>query len=101
MVGHLQPTVFLARQNARDYGFFAARPNARGLWDHHWPEILAQDGRLRIIGSSDAFFVAELTDAATHNTELRPVDPKKPDAFFREGEHIRLARTVVSVWREG
>lgn len=100
VVHHLQPTVFLARLNARDYGFFAERPQARGLWDHVWPEILVAENRQRIVASSDAVFIAELTNSDTHNTELYPVDPKKPDAFFRDAPHISANRGVVSIWRE-
>ncbi len=99
-VTHLQPTVFCARLNARDYGFFAERKGARGLWDHFWPEILAAEGRHRVVASSDAVFIAELTDSNTHNTELRKVDPKKPDNFFRDGAHIAMNRNVVGIWRE-
>lgn len=100
VVHHLQPTVFLAKLNARDYGFFAEHPTARGLWDHAWPEILVAENRQRVVASSDAVFIAELTDSATHNTELYPVDPKKPDAFFRDAPHISANRMVVGIWRE-
>lgn len=99
-VSHLQPTVFYAKINARDYGFFAEHPNARGLWDHAWPEILVASNRQRVVASSDAIFIAELTDSATHNTDLRAVNPKKPDEFFRDASHISANRMVVGVWRE-
>ena len=98
-VSHLQPTVFLARVNARDYGFFAERQGARGLWDHFWPAELIGAGRYRVVASSDAIFIAELTEADTHNTALHTVDPKKPDAFFRDAPHISANRTVVGIWR--
>ncbi len=98
-IHHLQPTVFLARPNARDYGFFAERRNVLGIWDHFWPEILAQEGRLRTIASSDAVCIVELTKAETHNTDLRPVNPKKPDDFHRTAAHISLSRNVVAIWR--
>jgi hypothetical protein len=98
-IHHLQPTVFLARPNARDYGFFAERRHVLGIWDHFWPEILAQEGRLRTIASSDAVCIVELTKASTHNTELRKLDPKKPDDFHRTGAHISMNRNVVAIWR--
>lgn len=98
-IHHLQPTVFLARPNARDYGFFAERRHVMGIWDHFWPEILAQEGRLRTIASSDAVCIVELTKASTHNTELRKLDPRKPDDFHRTGAHISLNRNVVAIWR--
>ncbi len=59
----------------------------------------AQDGRLRTIASSDAVCIVELTKATTHNTELRPLDPKKPDDFHRSAAHISLNRNVVAIWR--
>jgi hypothetical protein len=99
-VSHLQPTVFFARLNARDYGFFAEHPQARGLWDHAWPATLIEQNRYRVVASSDAVFIAELTDATTHNTELRTVDPKKPDDFFRDAPHISANRNIVGIWRE-
>lgn len=98
-IHHLQPTVFLGRPNARDYGFFAERRHVLGIWDHFWPEILAQEGRLRTIASSDAVCIVELTKASTHNTELRKLDPRKPDDFHRAGAHISLNRNVVAIWR--
>ena len=98
-IHHLQPTVFLARPSARDYGYFAERRHVMGIWDHFWPDILAQEGRLRTIASSDAVCIVELTKAATHNTELRPLDQKKPDAFHRIGSHISMNRNVVAIWR--
>ena len=99
-VSHLQPTVFLARVNARDYGYFAERPTGRGLWDHFWPSQLIDAGRYRVVSASDAVFIAELTEADTHNTPLSPVDPKHPDAFFRSDPHISANRNVVGIWRE-
>ncbi len=99
-VSHLQPTVFYARLNARDYGFFAERPQARGLWDHAWPEILTQEGRQRTVANSDAVFIAELTEPDTHTTELRPINSQKPDDFFRTAAHISVNRGIVGVWRE-
>lgn len=98
-IHHLQPTVFLARPNARDYGFFAERRHVLGIWDHFWPEILAQEGRLRTIASSDSVCIVELTKASTHNTELRKIDPRKPDDFHRTGAHISMNRNVVAIWR--
>lgn len=100
-IHHLQPTVFLARPTARDYGFFAERRNVLGIWDHFWPEILAQEGRLRTIASSDAVCIVELTKPSTHNTELRRLDPKKPDDFHRTAAHISMNRNVVAIWRAG
>ncbi len=100
MVSHLQPTVFYAHLSARDYGFFAERPQARGLWDHAWPAILAQEGRQRTVACSDAVFIVELTDGDTHSTDLREIDPKKPDEFCRDGPHIGQNRNVIGVWRE-
>lgn len=98
-IHHLQPTVFLARPTARDYGLFAERRNVLGIWDHFWPEILAQEGRLRTIASSDAVCIVELTKASTHNTELRRLDAKKPDDFHRTAAHISMNRNVVAIWR--
>lgn len=96
-VTHLLPTIFYARPTIADYAFFAERKDARGLWDHVWPATLGN--RQRTIADSDAFFVAELTDGATHNTPLRALDKSRPDDFHRTAEHIERNRQVVSIWR--
>lgn len=99
-VHHLQPTVFYARPTARDYGFFAERKEIRGLWDHYWPSVLVADQRLRVVASSDAIFIAELTDAGTHNMPKQKIDRVRPDAFHRDAPHIAANRGIVAVWRE-
>lgn len=101
VVSHLQPTVFFARPTARDYGYFAERKAIPGLWDHHWPEILAQEQRLRVIASSDAVFIAELTEAHTHTTPLKPTERGDLSTYHRDAAHVRMNRGIVSVWREG
>lgn len=99
-VHHLLPTVFYARPSARDYGFFKQNAGIPGLWDHHWPQVLVEDSRLRVVGSSDAVFLVELTNADTHGTEKQKIDPVKPDAYNRTAPHIETNRMFVSVWRE-
>ncbi len=100
-VTHLLPTVFLARFNAADYGYFKSghERGAVGLWDHFWPERLVESGRERVIGSSDAFFLVELTDPETHNVPLKPNDPKCPSAFYRGSSQTHAMRNLTAIWR--
>lgn len=98
-VTHLLPTCFVCRFNASDYGYFAERRHVKGLFDHHWPEKLAREGRLRVVGSSDAAFIAELTPAGTHNAQTTPSNPKNESEFHRTAPHIEANRTLVSIWR--
>lgn len=98
-VTHLMPTCFVCRFNAADYSFFAERKGARGLFDHHWPASLVRSGRYRVIGSSDAAFIAELTPAETHNTPLAPLNPKNRAEFHRTAPHIETNTAFVSIWR--
>lgn len=100
-VTHLLPTVFLARFTPADYGFFEEqhRRGAVGLWDHFWPDRLAEAGRQRVIGSSDAFFLAELTEPHTHNVPKAEVNPLDHSVFHRRSAQINATRNMTAIWR--
>lgn len=100
-VSHLLPTVFVARFIEADYILFreAIAKGLAGIWDHHWPIMLVNTGRQRVIGSSDAAFIVELTDADSHNVPLTPNDPKEPNRYHRDAPHIRANRNVTAIWR--
>ena len=58
------PTVYLANFNQSDLKYFKNHPFNN--WDHEWPTNLMLEGRYKCIGSSDAFFAAELTGPQSH-----------------------------------
>ena len=97
-VTHRVPTIWLARFTEKDMEFFE-RDNASGIWDHYWPEELVRSERQRVIGSSDAFFIAELTNASTHSTLLHDNDGSNPDQYFRPAVHTSTNRNVTAIWR--
>lgn len=96
-VTHLLPTIWYAHFTKDDVDFFA-NP-MRGAWDHIWPKLVVSQGRQRIIGSSDAFFVAELTPKETHGVPLMPNDKSAPDRYCRSDLHIEVNRNTVAIWR--
>ncbi len=99
-VQHHMPSPFLVNflpkdaelwQNKSDPGF--------GFWDHDWPTFLLRDERMRWIGSSDAAFMAEVTDPLANLAKLLPRNPIDPDAFFKDAYHCKIQRQFVTIFR--
>lgn len=61
-VVHRLPNVFLASITKEDVNDFKNTDQGLSHWDWIWPSQLIEQGRYRFIGSSDLFFMAELTD---------------------------------------
>ena len=57
---HNLPSVFIGTFNKFDYLFFHLL-NGFNQWDRKWSSILLRTNRLKICGSSDLFFMVELT----------------------------------------
>lgn len=93
------PTIFLARPTHDDVEIL--RKAEKGAWDHIWPETLVRQQRQRVIGSSDAAFVVELTEKDTHNCAVREKLPNQQDIYRYDLEHHRVNRNTVTVWRCG
>ncbi len=68
---HFLPTVYLSAFTESDLRFFE-RASAFRAYDHEWPAHLANEGRLRIFGSSELFFAVELTDPDRNLVEIKP-----------------------------
>ena len=62
------------------------------MLDHHWPNLLVRQGRQRVVGSSDLAFIAEPTDANSHNVELTPNDPAGLNPYCRDVFHVNVNR---------
>ena len=94
------PTIFLARPLPADVEFLKRGPST-GAWDHAWPEKLVAEQRQRVIGSSDAAFVVELTRRGANGCEVRERPSENPDAYQGTLGHHKINRNVVAVWRCG
>ena len=102
-VQHRLPTIYLASFQPEDLNFFINQPSF-GSYDHVWPgERLIHQERQRTVGSSDAVFIAELTDFEKNNPPWTPQHTEvlkiTPDAFYRDNYHHRIARLFVSIFR--
>ncbi len=90
-VTHRLPTVYLANLTSPDLNFFMhpknGHPHNFGYWDHQWPSELTNTGRQRVIGSSDAAFIVELTESTNNIPPLRNANPFDPSAFCRQEPH--------------
>jgi hypothetical protein len=81
----------------KDVDWYRKNPKL-GYWDSKFPETLVPDQRQRVIASSDAVFICELTP------ESRPLPPVvKADAEIDKYEHNlahhAINRNIVSIWR--
>lgn len=95
------PSTYLMQPNAHDVKWFRERPKF-GNYDHGFPRTLVEKERQRVIGSSDAAFIAELTPADVANVPLFDTDPKEPDKYVPEGKyllHHAVNRNVAVIWR--
>lgn len=97
-VCHMIPTPYLARFTQADVDFLEA--SSPDSWDHRWPLLLVEQDRQRVIGSSDGFFLAELTNPLTH---FPPMVPRAEweDYFNAIATHSRVNRNMISIWRAG
>jgi hypothetical protein len=99
-VRHRLPTCYLARFTEDDFKFFNGKlPVEGGPWDHWWPALLVRQERHRCIGSSDAFFVAELTAADAGVPPTVAQVEGQSDRYCRGELHNQVNRNFVSIWR--
>jgi len=97
-VSHRLPTCYLANIDVTDVEWFS-RQHETGTWDHSFPVKLMKEQRHRVIASSDAAFMLELTQAHENPPPVFPTDPLEPDAFHRDLEHNYVNRNTVSIFR--
>lgn len=93
------PTIYLARFRQADLEFFT--DGQYGCWDHRWPAKLMEHQRHRIIASSDAAFMVEMTPAASNIPPLEKRNDSEVDAYWGDMPHQRANRNAVCVFREG
>lgn len=103
-VTHRLPTVYLADFLPSDISFFRqphdGLPPTFGAWDHVWPSTLIESQRQRMIGSSDAACIVEVTKEDLNVPPAHPVNPHEPDAFWRDEDHNKINRQYLYIMRE-
>ena len=91
-VEHLLPTPYFCDFLYEDLMFFESSPGI-GVYDHTWPSNLVSKQRMKYSGSSDACFIAEITE---HDRNLPPViRGAASDKFWRSHPH-NLFNTQIS-----
>lgn len=97
-VTHRLPTVYLADFNGTDWDFFWSQVSWGG-WDHRWPaENLIRQERMRLIGSSDAAFICEITDWDKNVPPKHDHHPKD-DSYWNDHYHNGINRQFSVIFR--
>lgn len=102
---HHMPPAILLNFDPSDVVFFKDAEQPGGVIDHHFPRKLIAEKRLRVIGSSDVAFVADVTDPNENVPELLPRNNDMPDGYFSDftrrqcDEGNRAAYTTVTILR--
>lgn len=96
-VTHRLPTIYLAEFTEEDLMYFKAQGSFGG-WDHTWPgDVLIHRGRQRYVGSSDACFIVEITEA---DKNVPPIfRGGHPDDFWKNHAHNSANKQIVSIFR--
>ena len=99
-VSHRLPTPYLMDFTESDWSWWWGTVSF-GALDHTWPgERLIRQQRMRYVGSSDACFIAEITDADKNVPPIvqenhRPRD----DGYWGDGVHHATNRLFNVIWR--
>jgi hypothetical protein len=97
-VTHLLPTPFLIQPHPSDGEWFRLY-GGPGSFDHVWPAKLVDEGRQRLVASSDAAFAVELTMKHENIPPLYPLDPTNPSQYSGANKHNHINRNSVCVFR--
>lgn len=96
LVTHRLPTCYLYDFTKEDLDYFKRVPQF-GYLDHEYPAELVQAGRYRYVGSSDACFIIEITDAEKN---LPPVmRGQDPNDFWKHKLHNEFNKQVSVIFR--
>lgn len=98
-VQHRLPTPYLVNFKYADLEYFSHERFS--VWDHEWPTLLVHHERWRYIGSSDAAFIAEVTDQDKNIPPPGYLPPDETDAFHRDLIHNKTNRLFFSIFRKG
>lgn len=99
-VQHRLPTPYLMDFDIGDFNWWWGVVSF-GALDHTWPGArLIKQERLRVVGSSDACFIVEITD---HDKNVPPIIETKStqpeDAYWGDGPHHSINRMFDVIWR--
>lgn len=102
-VQHRMPSPYWVNFTPDDIHFFknptGRRMSAFGAWDHDWPELLIEQGRQRLIGSSDIATLIEVTDPDMNVPPLTKANLLEPDSFQHSENHFKINRQFISSFR--
>ena len=97
-IEHHMPSPFFCNFTQNDIDSFTSIQHGKlpgfGAWDHTWPTHLLNEGRLRLIGSSDAAMMLEVTDP---DKNVPPIDDRQH--FVNKHLHNRIQKQFISVFR--
>lgn len=95
-ITHHLPTVYFADFTEEDLTYFKLAPGF-GHYDHQWPsDILIRQCRQRLVGSSDAGFICEITHKEKN---IPPVKDGPTDGFWRTLPHNIQNRQTQIIFR--
>lgn len=100
VVTHRLPTPYLINWTKEDLAYFN---NAAvfGQIDHDWPaECVVNQERARYVGSSDAAFIVEITDANKNIPPLTQHSDIEPDKFWKNLSHNKHFRQMSVIFRK-
>ncbi len=97
---HRLPNVFLASVTGQDIADFSNTNHGLSHWDWVWPSKLIHQGRYRYIGSSDLFYMAELTTVQGNDPKIEAGMQWNDDMVNGKGDvHIETNRFFVGTLR--
>lgn len=98
-INHRLPTMYFIDFTKEDFDFFWSQVSFGGI-DHRWPgEHLIRQERMRLLGSSDAAYIVELTE---HDKNVPPEVPNlklpqnEPDLYWNNHFHNSINRQFVT-----
>jgi hypothetical protein len=97
-ITHSMPSTYVVFPIEEDFNYFSECLDFN-MWDRGWLEILIKTNRVKISGSSDMFFAAELTsEVSNFNEQLK--DNQKYNDLAGSSFNNRVCMTFTSVWRQ-
>ncbi len=98
-VTHRLPTPYLINFTPEDIVYFKNQLEF-GVLDHAWPgAVLCNLERMRVVGSSDAVFIVEMTEKDKNIPPVEYVRQDEPDAFWRNHPHNKINRQFSIIFR--
>lgn len=92
-IKHNLPSVFMVKFNESDLEYFRRVNYVLGHWDRGWLAKLIDEGRLKIVGSSNIAMTVELTDSRARVNDLKP--NVFDDAHHEDKSYQRIARMMI------